>query len=142
VESVFETMLGLTVESVQTPWTGAPDRVTAAEYFVGLWNGAILLECSPSQACAFTQLLLSTERPTAMNDDVRDALGELANMLAGNLKSVLPRGASLSVPSITTGTDYTLPICGGNLAERLAFSGPDGVFWITLVEIAARGTAE
>ena len=103
---------------------------------MGLWNGAVLLECSPAQACSFTQLLLSVDRPTAVNDDVRDALGELANMLAGNLKSVLPRGVSLSVPSITVGTDYTLRICGGNMVERLGFSGPDGVFWVTLVEIA------
>lgn len=140
VEAVFETMLGLAVEPVETPWTAAPDRVTAAVYFVGLWNGAIVLECSPSQACSFTQLLLSGERPTVINDDVRDALGELANMLAGNLKSVLPRGAGLSVPSITVGTDYTVRVCGGNTVERLGYKAPDGVFWITLVEIQTSET--
>jgi chemotaxis protein CheX len=137
VESVFETMLGLVVEPAETPWTAASDRVTAAVYFVGLWNGAILLECSPPQACSFTQLFLSIEQPPAMDDDVRDTLGELANMLAGNLKSVLPRGVCLSVPSVTVGTDYTLRICGGGLVERLGFSTSSGVFWITLVEIAA-----
>ena len=136
VESVFETMLGLVVEQSGIPWTAAPDRVTAVVYFVGLWNGAILLECSPAQACSFTQLFLSTEEPPGMDDDVRDTLGELTNMLAGNLKSVLPRGVCLSVPSVTVGTDYTLRICGGNMVERLGFSSPCGVFWITLVEIA------
>jgi len=139
VEAVFETMLGLTVEPVETPWTSESDRATAVVYFVGLWSGALLLECSPSQACFFTQLFFSTEQPPGMDDDVRDTLGELANMLAGNLKSVLPRGVALSVPSVMAGSDYTLRICGGNMVERLGFSCPGGLFWITLVEIVATG---
>jgi CheY-specific phosphatase CheX len=136
--SVFETMLGLTVEPAEMEWKPAADRVTAAIYLVGRWHGAVLLECSPSQACAFTQLLLSIEDPVTMGDDVRDTLGELANMLAGNLKSVLPAGVSLSVPSVTAGSDYTLRVCGADLVERVACSTALGVFWITLVEIAPR----
>ena len=91
VDMVFRTMLGLKVEPYPMPWTRPPDMVTAAVYFVGAWRGAVLLECTRQQARTFAQLLMSIEAPKTVDENVKDALGELANMLAGNLKSVLPR---------------------------------------------------
>jgi len=72
---------------------------------------------------------------------VRDTMGELANMLAGNLKSVLPHGIGLSMPSVVEGTDYSLRICGGNLIDRMAFSGEMGVIWVTLIEVLEQASA-
>ncbi len=82
---------------------------------------------------------MSIHPPVAVNDDVRDALGELANMLAGNLKSVWPHGIDLSMPSVVEGTDYSLRVCGGSLIDRMAFSGELGVIWVTLIEMLAEG---
>jgi chemotaxis protein CheX len=105
-------------------------------YLAGAWRGAVLLECDRSQACQFTSRLISIPVPEEVNADVRDAMGELANMLGGNLKSVLPRGVVLSMPSVVEGSDYSLRICGTNAAvERLAYASPTGVFWVTLVEV-------
>lgn len=53
-----------------------------------------------------------------IDDDVCDAVGELANMLAGNLKAALdPSGSAvqLSMPSFLSGEEY--------LVERLPNSG-------------------
>jgi chemotaxis protein CheX len=73
--------------------------------------------------------------PEEVNDDVRDTMGELANMLGGNLKSLLPRGVVLSMPSVVAG-DYSLRVCGGKaIVEHVAYRWPAGVFCITLVEI-------
>jgi len=132
--SVLETMLGLETAADEIAYAPAPDGLTAAVYFAGSWKGAVLLECARPQAFAFTHRLMSIEPPDSINDDVRDALGELANMLAGNLKSILPHGVGLSMPSVVEGTDYSLRICGGNLSDRLAFSGELGVIWVTLIE--------
>jgi hypothetical protein len=78
---------------------------------------------------------------TIPEDDVRDSLGEIASMLAGSLKSVLPPGVGLSMPSVVEGADYSLRICGGNLAERAAFLSDAGLFWVTMIELVetARG---
>ena len=59
--------------------------------------------------------------PAAIDDDVRDVMGELANMVAGNLKSLLPRGVDLSMPSVVEGSDYALRVCGVNAVERTDF---------------------
>jgi hypothetical protein len=57
-------------------------------------------------------------------------------MIGGNLKSVLPHGVALSMPSVVAGSDYALRICGGNAeSERLAFNSPAGSFWVTLIRL-------
>jgi chemotaxis protein CheX len=70
-----------------------------------------------------------------IDEDVRDSLGELANMLAGNLKSVLPSGVVLSMPSVIEGSDYSLQICGKRSIERVPFWSTEDIFGVTLVEI-------
>lgn len=138
VVSVFQTMLNLEIAATESSWVDAPDGVTAAVYFAGTWRGAVLLECTRPQALEFTHRLMSIDPPKSIDDDVRDALGELANILAGNLKSVLPSGIGLSMPSVVEGTDYSLRICGGFLADRMSFTSDAGAVWVTLIEMLDR----
>jgi len=133
--SVFQTMLNLDIVPADLSWTSQSDTLTAAIYFAGTWKGAVLLECNRAQAFEFTHRLMAIDPPTTINDDVRDTMGELANMLAGNLKSVLPHGIGLSMPSVVEGTDYSLRICGSNLIDRMPFSSEVGVIWVTLIEL-------
>jgi chemotaxis protein CheX len=133
---IFETMLGVEVEAAGQEWQPARDRLTGAVYLAGAWRGAVLLECGRRQAYHFTNRLMAVPLPDEVDDDVRDTMGELANMIGGNLKSVLPRGVVLSMPSVVEGGDYSLRVCGGNaMVERVACRSPAGVFWITLVEV-------
>jgi hypothetical protein len=60
-------------------------------------------------------------------------LGELANMIGGNLKCVLTRGIRLSMPSVVDGSDYSLRVCGAEIRERLAFGCAEGPFWVTVL---------
>jgi len=139
VVSVFQTMVQLEMAPAETAWTPAPEGLTAAVYFAGTWKGAVLLECTRPQAFEFTHRLMSIDAPASVNDDVRDTLGELANMLAGNLKSVLPHGIGLSMPSVVEGKDYSLRVCGGNLIDRMALVGELGVIGVTLIEMLEEG---
>jgi chemotaxis protein CheX len=135
VQSVFETMIDLEVAACEASWAHSQDTITAAVHFAGDWRGAALVECDARQACQFATRLMGIALPAAINDDVRDAMGELANMVAGNLKSVLPHGVGLSMPSVVEGSDYALRVCGAKAVERIAFSSPLGIFRITLVEM-------
>jgi chemotaxis protein CheX len=132
---VFQTMLSLEIWPDSSASDPPGEVVTAAVYFAGDWKGAVLIECTTGQAFEFTARLFSSAPPTHMNDDVRDALGELANMVAGNLKSVLPGGVGISMPSVVEGKNYSLKICGGNLSTRLRFQSSSGPFAVILVEM-------
>ena len=136
VESVFDTMLSLTVNQEGTPWFPSADRLTSALHLAGDWNGAVLLECSRSQACRLAGRFLSQDPPESVDDDVRDVLGELANMIGGNLKCVLTRGIRLSMPSVVDGSDYSMRVCGAEVRERIALGCDEGPFWVTV--LAAR----
>lgn len=133
VESVFENMLSLQASESQSPWFPSGYRLTAVVHLAGDWNGAVLLECDRTQACRFAGRFLSMDTFEAVDDVVRDVLGELANMIGGNLKCVLTRGIRLSMPSVVDGSDYGLRVCRSEVGERLAFQCAEGPFWITVL---------
>jgi CheY-specific phosphatase CheX len=134
--AVYETMLDVCLRAAAPPCAPAPNSFTAAVYYAGTWKGAMLLECSREQAMDWAARLMSIQPPISP-DDTRDGLGELTNVLAGNLKPLLPPGVGLSIPCVVEGSDYSLRICGGNLSESLYFEDQFGSFRITLVEVIA-----
>jgi chemotaxis protein CheX len=132
VQSVFTTMMDLEVFPGDTPWSFVGDRLTSMVSLAGDWNGAVLLECNRKQACQFAGRILAMDPPNAVDDDVRDVLGELANMIGGNLKSGMSTGVRLSMPSVMDGKDYDLRVCGSEVQERVSFQSADGHFWVTV----------
>jgi chemotaxis protein CheX len=133
VVSVFETMMGLDVGEVGTLWFPGSDRLTSAVQLQGEWTGAVLFECTQAQACHFAGRFLSMDPPESVDDVVRDVLGELANMIGGNLKCVLSPKIQLSMPSVVDGSDYSLRICHAVKRTQIAFRSDQGPFWITIL---------
>ena len=137
VREVFATMLGTEAASVESSEVRELSHpVVGAVYFAGSWKGAVLLECERPLSFALTAQLMSIEQPESVDDDVRDAMGEIANMIAGNLKSSLPAETHLSMPSVVEGSQFTLRVCGGNESMRMDFDSSRGPFSLTLVEMA------
>jgi chemotaxis protein CheX len=133
VESVFLTMMELEVSSCTAPWNFIGDRMTSIVYLTGDWNGAVMLECDPHQACLFAGRILCMDPPAAVDDDVRDVLGELSNMIGGNMKSGMSTGVRLSMPSVMNGKDYDVRVCGSEIQNRISFQCDDGNFWVTVL---------
>lgn len=139
VEVVFQTMLDLeTFEAESAP--PAPGGVTVAVHFAGTWNGVFVFECPGAQALEMTARFLGIERPPSLNEEVQDALGELANMMAGNLKPLLGAGVLLSIPSVIQGADYLLRVCGASAQAVISFQSELGPFRVLL--LAAPSPAE
>jgi CheY-specific phosphatase CheX len=131
VGSVFETMMSLEVVKSEEPWVPGADRVTSAVHLAGAWNGTFLLECDTREACRLAARFLSIDPPDTVDDAVISVLGELANMIGGNMKCVMMPGIVLSTPSIVDGSD--LHLFGTEVRERLAFQCSEGDFWITVL---------
>ncbi|HSR08462.1 MAG TPA: chemotaxis protein CheX [Bryobacteraceae bacterium] len=138
VEDVFRTMLRLEAGLTSMLEPAGPGALTAAVQFVGEWKGAVLLQCTTWQACQLASRLMPGLQPTRVDEDVRDALGEITNMVGGNLKPMLPPGVALSMPSVVEGNDYALHICGGNTTKTWSFSSDLGIFSVTLVQVNGR----
>ena len=76
-----------------------PEVVRAAVEIRGDWDGAVTLEMSPAAARTAARTMLT--RDEVDDDDVLDALGELVNMIGGNIKSLLPSGSALGLPMVS-----------------------------------------
>ena len=133
VQSVFATMMNLEVSTTDVPFNPHGNRLTSSVHLTGGWNGAVCFECNSLQARQFAALILAMDPPEAVDDDVRDVLGELANMIGGNLKSGMAAGVQLSMPTVMEGNDYEMRVCGSEVLERLGFQCDQGNFWVTVL---------
>ncbi len=136
VKSVFITMLDLAVSTSEIAHQPCAGRLTSFVQMTGDWNGAVLLECTPRQACLFAGRILSMEPPAIVDDGVCDAIGELANVIGGNFKCGMSTGVRLSMPTVLDGSHYDVRMEGSEVRERIAFQCSEGYFWVTLLEAA------
>jgi len=106
IKDVFETMIDLPV-TIGKPFI-KKDKIPAYEVssIIGL-SGAVIgcVSIGFSQKIALRMAgALLEEEFAEINDDCTDAIGEIANMIAGNAKSAFPVDtASISVPSVIIG---------------------------------------
>jgi CheY-specific phosphatase CheX len=133
--SVFLSMVDLHVDPMDADLPASP-MITGAVYYAGAWKGATLLQCDASTAFDLTARLMGVPRPESFDDDVRDAIGEISNIVAGNLKPLLRPGVVLSMPSVFEGPAAALRICAKTPVMRLALASDIGPIWISIHGLA------
>src|SRR6266849_3408985 len=87
---VFSTMLALPVSVEQAREESAePEHLDGVVALVGIggsWTGSGRICCSPRMAAKLASALLMTNYD-AVNEDVLDAVAEVANIIIGNVKT-------------------------------------------------------
>lgn len=131
--TVFDTMLGQTVGILEEGCEPVRPDVTACITLAGGWNGTLTLECGHDQARSFAAAMLGSAPEELETPDIADAIGELANIVAGNLKALLP-AARLGLPSVVLGSNYEVQVCRAKPLRRITLTSPWGPFRIGLFE--------
>jgi len=106
---VFELMLGCDLQLCH-PEVPASLEVTSMVGLAGELCGVLSVCCNRESAVVMASKMLGVE-PTKIGEELADALGEIANMVAGNFKnkvSGLGDGCMLSVPTVVMGADYNV----------------------------------
>ena len=82
---------------------------TAIVGIIGKPGRMVVIKLAEKTACALAGGMLMSEY-AAWNDEVRDAVSEVANMTAGNIKARCfgEQGLSLSLPTVIFGGNYSL----------------------------------
>lgn len=112
-KAVFSTMVMLEVVDrypLLAPVTTFRDTLTSMVGLAGSHSGILALHCPKGLALRITSNMLGME-VADIDDDVNDAMGEIANMIGGDVKHIFsPGGAdlSLSIPTVIYGTEYVL----------------------------------
>jgi len=130
IREVFELMLGSKLdlpgdESRQQP------GITAMVGLAGQVCGVMSIKCDTKAASRMASKMLGSE-PDEKSADLQDAFGEICNMVAGNFKNKITGMSDkcmLSVPTVVTGSDYSLRSLSDSdsievtmLFERLPFT--------------------
>jgi chemotaxis protein CheX len=82
-----------------------PSEVHSSVSISGSWTGHLVYACSNLAARRAAAAFLAMEPDEVSEDDMSDVLGELANIVGGNVKAMLPPGAFLSLPQVVLGPE-------------------------------------
>lgn len=96
---VCSTLLGFEVNPLPGSYEVSPtDTVSGCVQITGKWNGSIMLSLPSTLVNTLTETMFSLEPGKASIEDKKDAVGEMINMIGGNIKALLPDPSTLSVP--------------------------------------------
>jgi len=139
VSNIFTTMVGvedlLRLPLLTDPRTHFRECITAMVGFAGFFTGLVSVHVPQTLALRFTSSMLGMD-VTEMNDDVNDALGEIANMIAGSFKHHLSREGQevkLSTPSVVTGEEYVVTTGAVSDTLTLLYDAYEEWFMISIV---------
>ena len=103
------------------PLPGGPpdDAVSSWVEIVGPWTGTVVLTTARSTAEELSRCLLKEHAPPVLDaEDIEDGLGELANVVGGNVKAVLPGPSVLGLPEVGSAPAAGSDICRVDLLWR------------------------
>ena len=112
-KEVFSTMVMMEVTDefpLKEPVSRFKCSITGMVGFAGTYSGVISIHCPVALALKITSNMLGIDCDE-VNDDLNDAIGEIANMLGGSVKQVFSKGGldvKLSIPTVISGEDYTV----------------------------------
>jgi chemotaxis protein CheX len=135
VDEVFNLMLGVACEQVPETAIDEPETITAVVGFGGLLSGACVFRSGGSAALNIAAKLTGMEFPE-IDDTVKDAIGEICNMVAGAWKGKVPElsaNCGLSIPAVITGRDYNIHVQAPEFRLHHTYRFEDTVFDVTII---------
>ncbi|MBW1758984.1 MAG: chemotaxis protein CheX [Deltaproteobacteria bacterium] len=136
IKEVFDMMLSMEMEPCTAISRSSLDGIkhVGTVSFAGKVLGCIRIHVSNAFARLITAGMLGMDLDEIQDEeDVHDVIRELSNMIGGKLKSnFCDSGLScdLSIPSITTGSDFEINIPDMTRHERFAFSHQENIAFV------------
>lgn len=100
----------------------------------GAWEGAVRVDCCSELAGRAAAAFFGVEAGEVTLEQVRDAIGELANMSAGSIKPLLPRPCHIALPSVVDGDNYELTIRNSKVVLSSLFEHDGQPLMVTVLE--------
>ncbi len=140
---VFSTMIFMDVKSLEPlDAKGGPldSHISSMLGLGGGIRGMLAVHCPEGVAKGITGGFLGME-VEELDEDVKDAIGEVANMVAGNLKVFFSDNGvdiSLAIPTSIIGKSYRTRGLAGATRITVPFTMVDGTFWVELIYVVNR----
>jgi chemotaxis protein CheX len=129
-QTIWESVLHMPLApATAAPPSRAGGTLTASIAFSGAWEGEVVATLSEALGRSIAGAMLASEPDEVAHEDVLDAVGEIINMLGGNVKALMPPPCQLALPRVLTGGT---PATDDGLKEALHFSCQHHAIQITL----------
>jgi chemotaxis protein CheX len=140
VERLWQTTLKLPLRHLPDAgvlFTEGTETLTASIRFGGSFPALLSMTCSASLAQCIAAAMFQVRADRATSRDVHDALGEVINILGGNLKAVLSPSCQLSLPAVADGDVAPQALVGANVRvlSELAFETLGERFVLRLLKV-------
>jgi chemotaxis protein CheX len=135
VEEVFHMMLGAASIPTESVPVEEAETITAVVGFGGLLSGACVFRSGASAALVIAEKLTGMEF-SEIDDMVKDAIGEVCNMLAGAWKGRIPdlsANCGLSIPAVITGSNYRIHVQAPEFRLHHVYDFEGSIFEVTII---------
>jgi chemotaxis protein CheX len=138
IESTIEIFTGMVMMDVSVAGESIQklgplkQSITGMVGLAGTHKGVLAVHFPKKVALAVTSSFLGMD-VDEINEDVQDAIGEIANMLGGNLKTILSdrgKDIQLSLPSTIFGDEYAFSSQAEGDQIIIPFQAPSGTFYV------------
>lgn len=139
-QDVFSTMLMVDLVSegaVENKRCDIQSNLTSMIGLGGGLRGLLAIHCPASVAKNITGTFLGMDIEE-LNDDVKDAIGEIANMVAGNLKvsyAALDTNIELAIPTSIVGESFHVSGIADARRVTVPFKMAEDTFWVELMYV-------
>ena len=136
-EEIFSTMIFMDISAAE-PLTESKEALDChVSSMIGLsgdFTSMLSIHCPGSVGQAITGEMLGME-VEEVNDDVKDTLGEISNMLAGGIKEAFAAeniSLELSIPTTVSGKSYTVSSPTKSNRVVIPFDVESGRFFVEI----------
>lgn len=131
---VWDTFLGMPLRTSPAVRPVAQDQAVqdhaqheahASVHISGTWNGSVTLSCSRELVRRAAGAMFQAHPDELDEAEIRDAFGELANMVGGQVKSLLPEPSQLSLPAVSYGEAHAFAVPGAVVVTQVEMDCQD-----------------
>ena len=139
VKAIWSTIVDVPIQRGRAGAANDDSTVTGIVNIEGAWRGAVVVRCPFVLASLLTVAMFQGDDDPDI-DEVRDALGELTNMVAGNIKALLPAPSAISLPTVAFGSQYEISVVGTHTVATVDFVSESHPLVVTVAQRSGDAT--
>ena len=122
VTDIWSTFLDMKVTQTNLPFRpkGQGNTLAGCVQITGEWQGSVTLYAPIEIGRKVAGIMYSLDEKEVEDQQIQDVIGEITNILTGNIKSILPAPCSISLPCVAV-TDFNLHHPGSEMVSAVNF---------------------
>lgn len=133
IEMVWSSILGLEVRQSKEAYVVIPSNVESCVQISGAWLGLVTINCPEPLAHKIAEIMFQVAPGTAGQEELQDAMGEIINMVGGNIKALMPPPCHLSLPIVAL-SGHSLHFPMTQVVCKITMRSLDQLFQVTIMK--------